>query len=56
MGNILCNRELSWWDKIKKFFGFKVKEVEYGNVYSSRSVIKNQYINPNANSYYGSDI
>ena len=31
-------------------------EREYGNVYSSRSVIKNQYINPNAQSFYGSDI
>ena len=54
--NILCNRKLSTWEKVKKFFGFKVKEREYGNVYSSRSVIKNQYINPNAQSFYGSDI
>ena len=29
---------------------------EYGNVYSSRSVIKNQYINPRAQSFYGSDV
>ena len=29
---------------------------EYGNVYSSRSVIKNQYINPNVNSYYSVDV
>ena len=56
MGNILCNRKLSLWEKIKKFFGFKVQEVEYGNVYSSRSVIKNQYINPNAQSYYKVDV
>lgn len=54
--NILCNRRLSTWEKIKRFFGFKVDEKEYGNVYSSRSVIKNQYINPNAQSFYGSDI
>ena len=56
MANILCNRKLNMWEKIKKFFGFKVKEVEYGNVYSSRSVIKNQYINPNADSYYKVDV
>lgn len=54
--NILCNRKLSVYEKIKKFFGLKVQEQEYGNVYSSRSVIKNQYINPNAQSFYGSDI
>ena len=54
--NILCNRKLSVWEKIKKFFGFKVQETEYGNVYSSRSVIKNQYINPNAQSYYNVDV
>lgn len=54
--NILCNRKLSTWEKIKKFFGFKVQETEYGNVYSSRSVIKNQYINPNADSYYKVDV
>lgn len=54
--NILCNRQLSVWEKIKKFFGLKVQETEYGNVYSSRSVIKNQYINPNADSYYKVDV
>ena len=54
--NILCNRELSTWEKIKKFFGFTVKETEYGNVYSSRSVIKNKYINQNAGSYYSVDV
>jgi hypothetical protein len=54
--NILCNRKLSVWEKIKKFFGFKVQESEYGNVYSSRGVIKNQYINPNVDSYYKVDV
>lgn len=54
--NVLCNRKLSTWEKIKKFFGFKVQETEYGNVYSSRSVIKNKYINPNADSYYNTDV
>lgn len=54
--NILCNRELTWWEKVKKFFGFRVPLYEYGSVYSSRSVIKNQYINPNAQSFYSTDI
>lgn len=54
--NIPVNRKLSVWEKIKKFFGGKVQTVEYGNVYSSRSTIKNQYINPGAGSYYSTDV
>ena len=35
----------------------KTKPIKvYGNVYSSRSVIKNQYINPRAQSFYESDV
>ena len=54
--NILCNRKLSKWEKVKKFFGFKVRDTEYGNVYSSRNVIKNQYINKEVTSgFYEKD-
>lgn len=54
--NILCKRKLTLWEKIKKFFGCKVVETEYSNVYSSRNVIKNQYINENVtDGYYGKD-
>ena len=54
--NVECNRELSWWEKIKKFFGYKVQLTEYGNVYSSRNQIKNRYINKNVGSgYYNKD-
>jgi len=56
IANVLCKRPLSVWEKIKKFFGFKVTEVEYGDVYSSRTVIRNQYINPKANSYEDTSI
>ena len=35
----------------------KIRPIKvYGNIYSSRSVIKNQYINSRAQSFYGSDI
>lgn len=55
--NIKVNRELSAWEKIKKFLGMKVQLTENGNVYSSRTVIKNQYINKNVTSgFYGTDI
>lgn len=56
-GNVLVNRKLSFWEKIKKLFGAKVQLTEYGNVYSSRSVIKNRYINNGTiNNFYGYDI
>lgn len=45
--NILCNKKLTVWGKIKKFFGFKVQDKEYGNVYSSHHKIKNRDIDPN---------
>lgn len=54
--NILCNRQLTRWEKIKKFFGFDVATTEYGNVYSSRNVIKNKEINKNVTpGYYEKD-
>lgn len=57
MSNILVNRKLTTWEKIKKFFGANVPLTEYGNVYSSRGVIKNQYINQGVTpGYYGCDI
>lgn len=58
LANIPIKKKLSLWAKIKKAFGRKVELTEYGNIYSSRHVIKNQYINPKANdqSFYESDI
>jgi len=56
-GNILVNRELSFWEKVKKFFGADIPLTEYGNVYSSRSVIKNQYINKDVTpGFYNEDV
>ena len=55
-GRILCNRQLTWWEKVKKFFGAKIDNTEYGNVYASRNVIKNQYINKDVTSgFYEQD-
>jgi tRNA-binding EMAP/Myf-like protein len=55
--NILINRKLSWIEKIAKFFGAKVQETEYGQIYSSRSVVKNGYVYPKeANHWYKEDI
>ena len=56
LSNILCKRKLSFWEKIKKFFGCNVQTTEYSNIYSSRKVIKNQFINPSTKHYYSTDV
>lgn len=56
LSNILCNRKLTLWEKVKKFFGCNVQTKEYSNIYSSRKVIKNRYLNEGVRDYYGSDI
>lgn len=57
LANILVNRKISLWEKIKKLFGVKVQLTEYGNVYSSRNTIKNRYVNEGPiHDFYGVDI
>lgn len=56
IANVLVNRKLTVWERLKKFIGCEVPLTEYGNIYSSRRVIQNKYINPtrsDANSFYG---
>lgn len=54
---IPIKRKLTFIEKVKKFFGIKVSLTEMGNIYSSRAVIKNQYINNNVKSgFYESDV
>jgi hypothetical protein len=43
VSNVLCNRELTWKDKLAKRFGVAIKETEYESVYASRKVIKNKF-------------
>jgi len=55
--NVLINKQLTWKEKLAKWFGIHIVTTEYGNLYSSRSVLKNKYINPNASEgYYNEDI
>lgn len=46
-GKILTNKKLNWKEKFSKFLGIEVKDKIYGLIYSSRSVIKNKYIETN---------
>lgn len=44
-------------EMLKNYIKYKTKPTkEYGNIYASRNTIKNQYINPSAQSFYKVDI
>lgn len=55
--HVRTRRPLTIWEKIKQFFGINVNNIVWDNIYSSRTVIKNQYINQKVSpGYYGEDI
>lgn len=53
---ILCKKKLSLKNRILKKLGVDIVDTHYDYIYSSRKVIKNEELNPNANHYYGVDI
>jgi hypothetical protein len=57
VGNVLVKKNLKWYEKISKKLGLNIVDQEYDIVYSSRKIIKNQYLNPNSGKgFYGEDI
>lgn len=55
--NVLINKTLTWKEKLAKWLGIDVVTTKYDDLYSSRSVIKNRYINKEATEgFYGEDI
>jgi hypothetical protein len=57
VSKLLTKRGLTWREKVAKFFGVKVNEAEYGNLYASRTVVKNEHIDKNPNAgFYDADI
>lgn len=55
--NIPTLRPLKWWEKILVELGVNIDNKVYDIVYSSRTVIKNKYINIESNEgFYGEDI
>ena len=55
VANTIVRRKLSHRDRIAKWFGVAVQDVEFGNVYGSRRVIKDAN-NPEMVHFYSSDI
>lgn len=53
---ILCKRKLNWIEKLLINLGVNIKTEEYDYLYSSRKVVKNSELNPNAQHFYNEDI
>lgn len=48
LSNLPVRRKLNLWERLRKKLGMKVQETEFGEIYSTRRVIQNKYINPGA--------
>lgn len=46
IANLPVRRQLNWWERFLKKLGMSVQETEFGDIYSTRRVIQNKYINP----------
>ena len=53
---LLCKKKLNWYEKALKKIGVNIVDTVYDYIYSSRKVIKNSDINPNAQHFYDIDI
>lgn len=62
VGNVLTKKRLTWWQKFLNRVGGQVSDQQYGIVFSSRTVVKNQYFDDARNQrvqqsgYYGEDL
>lgn len=56
VGNVLTKKKLNWYEKILVNLGVNISTEEYGPVYSSRKVVKNEFETKDHNHYYGYDL
>jgi len=57
IGNVLVKKNLKWYEKLAKKVGLDINDTQYDIVYSSRNVVKNQYLNAESGvGFYGEDI
>ncbi len=54
--NVLINKQLKWYEKLLIKLGINLVTTEYGNLYSSRTVLKNSTVNPDASGFYSADV
>lgn len=55
VGKVLTKRKLPWYEKALKWLGINITPDLYDIIYSSRTVVKNQYENQKNNHFYGTD-
>ena len=55
-GKVLCMKPLKWYERFLKKIGVNIVDTHYDLVFSSRSVIKNQYADTISSSYYDTDL
>lgn len=54
---VICKRPLKWYERIIKLFDSDAKFYTYGNLWASRTVIKNRYYNKSvSDGFYGVDV
>jgi hypothetical protein len=53
---VLCKKKLNILEKPLKWMGLNIVDTQYDYIYSSRKVIKNEELNPNAQHFYKDDI
>lgn len=56
VSNVLVKRKLNLIEKMLKFVGVNIKEIEYDYVYGSRKVVKNEYETSNKAHFYEYDL
>jgi hypothetical protein len=56
ISRVLTKRKLSTVDKVAKFFGAQIVESEYGLVYASRRVIKNEFADQKTQDFYDANV
>lgn len=57
VAKLLCNKQLSWWEKLLKKLGVKIQDVGYDLLWASRRVLKNGFIEAESkNHFYSYDL
>ena len=56
VGNVLVKKSLTWFEKLLLKFGVNIITEEYGPVYSSRKIVKNEFETKDHNHFYGYDL
>lgn len=56
VSKVLVKKPLIWWQKALMWLGVPIETLEYDTIYSSRGVIKNEYLTKVHNHFYGVDL